>query len=195
MAEEDCYYGVGDALGGEGPATIVRFDANGVPEWRIPVTAVSGDRLEYHPLTAPQLVAVGRRLVLIVPPPDRRSASPSEDPESPPEQILLIDPLTAEVIYSGNSEPHETPPPPSFTQANLERLWDELSTADEAAADEAMWRLASAGDAAVEFIRAKLPGDMNMVRRERAVHVVSRVGTPAAARYQRDLVGPAADTN
>jgi hypothetical protein len=106
---------------------------------------------------------------------------------------MLIDPLTAEVVYDADAEPHDAAPPPVLGPAEMERLWGELGGAEEVKADGAMWQLAAAGDPAVEFLRAKLTGGADGVRRERALHVLSRADTPAAARLLRELVPPPAE--
>ncbi|HZN68263.1 MAG TPA: hypothetical protein VFB66_23455 [Tepidisphaeraceae bacterium] len=196
VAEHDCFYALSASRGGGGdePAAIVRVRADGVLEWRVPLAGVSAERLErFRPDPGPQIAAVGRHVAIILPPPfDPERLRRGRPAERPPDRLMLVDPLTAEVVYDADAEPHDAAPPPVPEPAEMERLWGELGGADEAKADGAMWRLAAAGDPAVEFLRAKFSGGADGVRRERALHVLSRVGTPAAARLLRELAPPPA---
>ena len=187
--EHDCYYAITSSFANPTVA-ITRLSADGAAEWRIPLEGVGANwAVRNEPMPAHQLVAVGRHLCVVLSPPFPFAPVNEARGET---KCILIDPLTAEVIHSGVAEPHDPSPEQSLDGAELGRLWDALRDPDDAAADEAMWRLASAGDAAVRFLRSKIPAEAHGTRRERAVHVLSRITTPDAARYHREVVGATA---
>jgi hypothetical protein len=195
MGEHDCFYAIGASRGGDELVHVTRIHPDGAAEWRVPLAGVLGERLMRHgPGPGPQIAAVGRHVAIILPPPfDPESLRRGRPADRPPDRMMLIDPLTAEVVYDADAEAHDAAPPPVLGPAEMERLWGELGGAEEAKADAAMWQLAAAGEPAVEFLRARLAGGADGVRRERALHVLSRAGTPAAARLLRELVPPPAE--
>jgi hypothetical protein len=105
-AEHDCYYAVTSSWGEAGVA-ITRLTPDAVPQWRVPLSYANPDALSPRGATpAPQLVAVGPHLALIVSHRPRR-----DDPGPGPREDhrLLIDPLTGEVIYSDVPDPYAPP--------------------------------------------------------------------------------------
>lgn len=151
---EDAFYGL--AMGGDGPArpVVIRFDGEGRPAGRVVLSRRIPSHLHDRPHGGPQVVAVGGYLAVLTPPVVDVEFDPA-GAEQP--RCYLFEPKTGRLVYSG---PLRIQPPSRaepITAAELDDLWAALRDADEAAADRLMWQMASGGERAVEYLRAKLP--------------------------------------
>jgi hypothetical protein len=110
---DDCYYALGQCYGPYGgrAQAITRISADGVTEWRIPVTERLTDPVRRGPAFPPQVAAAGPYVALLT--------APLPDPEDPhaPEQprCVLVDPKTMKVLYNGAIAPHDTARSPAPT--------------------------------------------------------------------------------
>jgi hypothetical protein len=174
-ASEDCLYGIESGFGGRQGLKFLRFDPDGKPAGDFTVNAdVSRDPM-IQLRSPPQVVSVGERLVVVMPPrinleemmrrgmnrPPQPGAPARQPPqqESPPGQCVVIDPKTAEVVYTGDMVelPESAARPASRDAAELAKLWEALAKAPPADVDKAAAALALGGDGAVAAIRLKLP--------------------------------------
>jgi hypothetical protein len=102
-AEDDCYYALNAERGGESPV-LIRFSAEGVGQWRIPLPAPLPSFRSAPNRSPVQLVTVGRLLAFIHTP--ARDIFASARGPLEPAKIVVIDPKANRVVYRGTLAKH-----------------------------------------------------------------------------------------
>jgi hypothetical protein len=198
-SEEDCYFGLVASMG-RGDMYVRDYSPNGGAgrDTSLGRRVDENNRMMVL-LTPPQLVAVGKYLVVLFPPPtsDRRQATG-------PMSCMVMEIKSRKIIYSGDMRPR------AAAQANLaapqfEQLWQSLrGNAEEA--EQAMTTLAGGGDGVVKLLRSKLlplaPVEENRVNalisqldaeafaaREQATAQIRKLGAAAEPAVKKALAG------
>jgi hypothetical protein len=157
---EDCFYAI--LVGFGQPTRLIRYTADGDPNRLIELSRrFTGET--YRPDGVPQLIAVGDKLVLLstFSRSDLIRARAGEAIPQPRQKLFVIDPQTGQVTFATTIAPQPNADV-KLSEAEMSDAWLALSAEDASEVDRATAKLASAGDAAVPFIREQLKRGANV---------------------------------
>jgi hypothetical protein len=157
---EDCFYAI--LVGFGQPTRLIRYTTDGDPNRLIELSRrFTGET--YRPDGGPQLIAVGDKLVLLstFSRSDLIRARAGEAIPQPRQKLFVIDPQTGQVTFATTIAPQPNADV-KLSEAEMSDAWLALSAEDASEVDRATAKLASAGDAAVPFIREQLKRGANV---------------------------------